>query len=240
VKKFAIIPLIVVFLTSSLPSASAANWEPLTHNDYIFGYESSKYSCWSNPSSENPPTLEVYENGKWLKVATGIALSADAPLSVPCGSDYPKAILYKWTVMNPQPPSNSTNRYTVLARERIPDFVTTKSVWTTESVEEEEEKCCRKTTTYKNVPYISSSIVKGKKVNVIKYKKVASTKNVKYTVTKYVDKEVENIVETNNTGFVGSNFNISVYPSVSAMNKSYSDLGDKVLCSFGYTVHCKK
>ena len=117
-------------------------------------------------------------------------------------------------------------------------------------------------------PYIVTVIKNGKKTQEIKYKSViikvpeTYTENVwvdravfeTYTETVMVDStEIETYTETViveqtvteykdkvTLGYISSNDNVLVYPSVSAMNQAYTDIANGILCALGLSTNCRK
>lgn len=252
-------------------SASAeAKWNLISSQDYIFGFTSYKYACWSgNFTNAQAPVLQVYENGRWIDAAKGQILPTGSDISTPCEAAYPIAVGYQWAVMNPSPPSGLSGgqRYSVLYRQKLPDTVTklavqvsksvpevvTKTREVTKSVPEDVLKTRSVPKTVKT-PYIATVTKNGKKTQVIKYR--SSTKYVKetYTETVWVDKvETQEYTETVmvqktvteyqdqvTPGYVSANGNVMVYPSESAMISSYSELANALACALGRGTNCKK
>ena len=260
----------VTFSANQTIAFAENKWNPISSQDYIFGYTSSKYSCWSGTfNSANTPILQVYESGKWVDVAKGFVLPQGSDMNGTCETAYPIAIGYEWTFMNPAPPIGLTGsaRYSVLYRQKTPDIVNEVTVSVTKLVPQvvtktrdvlkTVEETVTKTRNVKKVikiPYIATVMKNGKKTNVIKYKN--STKYVpetytetefvdkwvteSYEVTEYVNKEVLETQKKITPGYTSSNGNIMVYPSESAMRQAYSDLGNSLLCAFGFSSNCKK
>ena len=222
------------------PAQADAKWSPIADNDYIFGYTSYKYSCWSGVTDDNPPTIEVYSNDKWVTAVVGQILPPGSDLKTPCESDFPIAVGFTWTVMSPSPPAYQTNRYTALYRQKIPDreIVTQRLVST--QVEEEIELCCKTKTSTKKVPYIAKVKKNGKTENVIKYKMVKYQERVRYITTVLVDKNEWQDFSTKVPGWTGESRNFSIYSSVAAMNAEYAAVANAVLCSFGFKEKCTK
>ena len=102
-----------------------------------------------------------------------------------------------------------------------------------------QETCCEEKITTKKVPYIAKVKKNGKTVSVIKYKTQKISEQVTYMEEVLVDKtEYKEKVEII-PGFVGTPGNISIYPSVSAMQNEVAALGRAVLCAFGFSENCK-
>jgi hypothetical protein len=252
-------------------SANAeAKWNPISSQDYIFGYTSYKYACWSGSfTNAEAPVLQVYDNGRWLDAAKGQILPTGSDISTPCETAYPIAVGYQWAVMNPAPPSglSGSQRYSILYRQKLPDTITKIGVQVTKSVPEDVIKTREvKTTVAEDVlktrsvpktvktPYIATVTKNGKKTQVIKYK--SSTKYVKetYTETVWVDKvETQEYIESVlvekvvieyqdqvTPGYTSANGNVVVYPSEAAMRQIYSDTASGILCAFGFSASCKK
>ena len=264
--------LICVFLPlqTMLPANAESKWNPISSQDYIFGFTSFKFACWSGTyNAENTPSLQVFDNGKWVDVAKGQVLPVGSDISTPCETTHPIAIGYQWTFMNPAPPLGLTGsaRYSILYRQKLPDLISKVSVLVTKSVPQEVPKSrdvlktvpqiVNKTKNVKKTvktPYIASVIRNGKKENVIKYKSEVKLVPVKYTETKMVDKWVtETYIVTENVlkevyenqdkvtpGYTSENGNVVVYPSMTAYNQSAIDLANSVACAFGISSACKK
>lgn len=231
---------LLVSITSVTPSFAEAKWTPISSNDYIFGYTSFKYSCWSGVSDANPPIIEVYSQNVWVKAATGQILPAGSDVQTPCEKDFPMAVGFQWLVMAPAPPAYATNRYTALYRAKIPDIVKKYKEPVITQVIELQTKCCVEKVTNKKVPYIAKVKKNGKTTNVIKYKIAKTTALVDYEEevlvdkTEYVDKvEIIPVYE-------GKPGNISIYSSLNAMNDEYAQAANSILCSFGFSSNCKK
>ncbi len=232
--------LSILLGTSIQPSFAESKWTPISSNDYIFGYTSYKYSCWSGVSETNPPIIEVFSQNVWVKAATGQVLPAGSDIQTPCEKDFPIAVGFQWQVMAPAPPAYATNRYTALYRAKIPDIVKKYKEPVITQVIELQTKCCVEKVTTKKVPYIAKVKKNGKTTNVIKYKVAKTTALVDYEEevlvdkTEYVDKvEVIPVYE-------GKPANISIYSSVNAMNDEYAQAANSILCSFGFSSNCKK
>jgi hypothetical protein len=264
--------LIFVFLPlqTSSPANAESKWNPISSQDYIFGYTSFKFACWSGTfNAENSPSLQVFDNSKWVDVAKGQVLPVGSDISTPCETTHPIAIGYQWTFMNPAPPLGLTGsaRYSVLYRQKLPDLISKVSVLVTKSVPQDvlKSRDVLKTVPQivnkiKNVkkivktPYIASVIRNGKKENVIKYKSEVKLVPVKYTETKMIDKLVtetyivnENVLkevyenqDKVTPGYTTENGNVVVYPSMAAFNQYTLDLVNGLACSFGFSSSCKK
>jgi hypothetical protein len=233
--------LIFAMFFGSVSTASAAStWTPISDNDYIFGFVSNKYSCWSGVNSTNIPFIEVYTPTGWVKAASGQLLPANSDLKTPCGSDFPIAVGYQWLVMAPAPPAVPTNRYSALYREKTPDKVVTTSRIVVEPVTETQYLCCRDKVEIKKVPYISTTKVKGKTVNQIKYKTVSTTTKEYYYEEVTVNQQ--RTIEDTSTipGWTGNPGNIYIYSSIASMNNEIASIGSSILCSFGFSSNCKK
>lgn len=251
-------------------ATAEAKWNLISSQDYIFGFTSYKYACWSGSfTNAQAPVLQVYDSGRWLDAAKGQILPTGSDISTPCESAYPIAVGYQWTVMNPAPPSglSGSQRYSILYRQKLPDTVTKIAVQVTKSVPEVVTKTREVSTTVPEdvlktrsvpkivkTPYIATVTKNGKKTQVIKYK--SSTKYVKetYTDTVWVDKvETQEYTETVmvqktvteyqdqvTPGYVSENGNVMVYPSESAMISKYSELANALACALGRGINCKK
>jgi len=260
----------IVFATQFSGSANASSkWNPISSQDYIFGYTSFKYACWSGSfTSDSAPVLQVYENGRWVDVAKGFILPSNSDLGEACESTYPIAVGYQWTFMNPAPPVGLSGgtRYNVLYRQKMPDIVTkvpvlvTKSVPTqitktrdvTKSVPEDLSRT-RYVSKLVKTPYIASVMKNGKKVNVIKYKIIPKLVSENYIETVLVERTItetyietvliDNVItETQDkvtAGYISDNGNIAVYPSESAMVQSATALANGLACALGLGT-CKK
>jgi len=242
VKRFWIVIASLSFLlgTSIQPSFAESKWTPISSNDYIFGYTSYKYSCWSGVSDTNPPIIEVYSQNVWVKAATGQILPAGSDVQTPCEKDFPVAVGFQWLVMAPAPPAYATNRYTALYRAKIPDIVKKYKEPVITQVIELQTKCCVEKVITKKVPYIAKVKKNGKTTNVIKYKLAKTTTLVDYEEEVLVDKtEYVDRVEIIPV-YEGKPSNFSIYPSVVAMNNEAADLARGVLCAFGFSAECKK
>jgi hypothetical protein len=234
--------ILILLVSTVYPQAASAEakWTPISNNDYIFGYTSWKYSCWKGIASTNPPILEVYSQNSWVKAVTGQILPAGSDMQTPCGTDFPIAVGYQWLVMSPSPPAYATNRYQALYRERIPETNFEYELPVIKEVSELQEKCCVDKVSTKRVPYIAKVKKNGKTQNVIKYKNKKITTQVTYTEEVLVEKmEYEKKVDVI-PGYVGTPANISIYPSLNSMSEYVADVGNSVLCSFGFTEKCKK
>ena len=230
---------LVLSLASPIPANAEAKWSPITESDYIFGYTSYKYSCWSGVTSENPPVIEVFSNNAWTTAVTGQILPAGSDIKTPCELQFPIAVGFVWTVMAPSPPAYQTNRYTALYRQRIPDKVVIKQELVTNQVYEEQEKCCTEKVTSKKVPYIAKVKKNGKYVNVIKYKIVKSTQQVNYIESVLVDKSEWVDVKSTIPGWTSASGNISIYSSESAMISEMRALANALACALGRGTNCK-
>ena len=231
---------LLVSITSVTPSFAEAKWTQISSNDYIFGYTSFKYSCWSGVSDANPPIIEVYSQNVWVKAATGQILPAGSDVQTPCEKDFPVAVGFQWLVMAPAPPAYATNRYTALYRQKIPDIVKKYKEPVLTQVTELQTKCCVEKVITKKVPYIAKVKKNGKTTNVIKYKLAKTTTLVDYEEevlvdkTEYVDKvEIIPVYE-------GKPGNFSIYPSVVAMNNEAAELARALACALGVAAGCKK
>ena len=239
-RKFVLALLTLVLSFSGvLPANAEAKWSPITESDYIFGYTSYKYSCWSGVTNDNLPVIEVFTNNAWVTAVKGQILPLGSDVKTPCESQFPIAVGFVWTVMTPSPPAYQTNRYTALYRQRIPDREVIKQELVTKQVYEDQEKCCKSITTSKKVPYIAKVKKNGKTINVIKYKTVKSVEQVKYTENVLVDKTEWVDVKSTSPGWIGASGNISIYSSESAMRDEFSKLANALACSFGLTT-CRK
>jgi hypothetical protein len=236
---FTLLTLALSF-SGALPANAEAKWSPITESDYIFGYTSYKYSCWSGVTNENLPVIEVYSNNNWVTAVTGQLLPVGSDIKTPCDASFPIAVGFSWTVMAPAPPSYQTNRYTALYRQRIPDKTVTTQKLVTTQVYEDQEFCCESKTINKKVPYIAKVKKNGKFVNVIKYKWVKSEEQVKYVESVLVDKSVWQDVSNTVKGWVGESGNISIYPSVNAMNAEAAAMANAIACAFGFSSACAK
>jgi hypothetical protein len=263
---------LVLLATFSNPTHSFAEskWNPISSQDYIFGFTSYKYSCWSgNFTNADTPLLQVYDNGRWLDAAKGQILPPGSDIKTPCEASFPIAVGYEWTVMNPAPPSGLSGgeRYSVLYRQKLPDLITKVAVQVTKSVPETVIKTREVKTMVPEIvlkkkkvpkiikkPYIATVTKNGKKSQVIKYRSVTTyvTQTFKETVmvekvelqtyseTVLVEKVVTEYQDKVTPGYTTSNGNVVVYPSESAMRQSYTDAANAVLCSFGFLERCKK
>jgi hypothetical protein len=263
---------LVLFMTFLNPSTSNAEskWNPISSQDYIFGFTSYKFSCWSGSfTNENAPILQVYDNGRWVDAAKGQILPPGSDLSAPCETAYPIAVGYQWTVMNPSPPIGLTGsaRYSILYRQKLPDVVTKIPVQVTKSVPEvvtktrevktivpEDVLKTRVVPKIKKTPYIATITKNGKKTKVIKYKSVIEYVTETYTETVWVDKvETQTYTETVfaqktvteyqdkiTPGYTSGNGNVVVYPSEAAMRQVGFDLANGLACAFGFSASCKK
>lgn len=242
VRKIAQLVISLLFLSLLHPSTASAEakWTSFSNNDYIFGYTSLKYSCWSGVANDNLPVLEIYSQNSWIKVATGQILPQGSDIQSPCKSEFPIAVGFQWIVMNPSPPAYATNRYQALYRTRIPDTEYRYQEPVIKQVLELQEKCCVEKITSKKVPYIAKVKKNGKTQNVIKYRTRSVSTQVTYMEEVLVDVyEYEEKVEIT-PGFVSTPANIAIYPSLASMNDYVADVGSSILCSFGFTEKCKK
>lgn len=230
---------LAVSLSSVVPANAEAKWSPISESDYIFGYTSYKYSCWSGVTSENPPTIEVFSNNTWVTAVTGQILPQGSDIKTPCETQFPTAVGFVWTVMAPSPPAYQTNRYTALYRQRIPDKVVIKQELVTKQVYEDQERCCTTKVTSKKVPYIATVKKNGKSVNVIKYKTVKTSTQVNYTESVLVDKSEWVEVKSTLPGWTGTSGNISIYSSESAMISEMRALANALACALGRGTNCK-
>lgn len=239
-KTFLVSCLSLALLFSGAQSANAeAKWSPVAESEYIFGYTSYKYSCWSGVAEENLPIIEVFSNNIWVTAVTGQILPAGADIKTPCEAQFPIAVGFTWTVMAPSPPAYQTNRYTALYRQRIPDKEIITQELVTKQVYEDQKKCCTSKVTTKKVPYIAKVKKNGKYINVIKYKIVKGTERVKYTESVLVDKSELVDVKNSLPGWVGTPGNISIYSSEYAMRDEMSKLANALACAFGRGTNCK-
>jgi hypothetical protein len=231
----------------SIPSSANAKWTPLTSSDYIFGYSSQKYSCWSGSfDPSNTPTLQVFANERWVNVSKGIILGPQDSLEKPCEREFPVAIGYQWTFMTPSPPLDSTrsNRYRVLYRQKLPDVTIQKTVLVEKEVREERLESRTVVSTVKE-PYIKKVKAKRQKgqkprtKSVIDYRDVLVEKVETYTVFSTSVKKVPEIREEVIAGTITQNAEFAVYPSYGAMQEYVTDVANSVLCSFGFTERCK-
>ena len=240
-KKTLALFLVAVFaISGTSPATAEAKWTLISYSDYILGYTSFKYSCWSGVTNENLPTIEVFSNNTWVKAATGQILPAGSDIATPCESDHPIAVGFVWSVMAPSPPAYQTNRYTALYRQKIPDKEVVRKELVTKQVYEDQEKCCTTKVTSKKVPYIAKVKINGKTVNVIKYKLVKSTEQVNYTESVLVDKSEWVDVRSTETGWTGPSGNISIWSSEIAMRNDFLAMANALACAFGTGTNCKK
>ena len=221
------------------PAKAEAKWTPISSSDYIFGYTSYKYSCWSGVTTENVPVIEVFSNNSWVTAVRGQILPAGSDIETPCGTQFPIAVGFTWTVMAPSPPAYQTNRYTALYRERIPDKEITKRELVTTQVYEDQEKCCVSKVVNKKIPYIAKVKKNGKYVNVIKYKVEKKVQRVNYTESVLVDKAEWQDVKSSLPGWIGTPGNISIYSSENAMRSEAFALANALACAFGRGTNCK-
>jgi len=263
---------LLLLATFSNPTSSFAEskWNLISSQDYIFGFTSYKYSCWSGSfTNADAPVLQVYDNGRWLDAAKGQILPPGSDISTPCEAVYPIAVGYVWTVMNPSPPVGLTGsaRYNILYRQKLPDIVIKVPVQVTKSVPEVVTKTREVISTVPKIvvkkrvvpkivkkPYIATVTKNGKKTQVIKYKSVTTYVTETYKETVYVDKvELETYTETVlvektlteyqdkvTPGYTSGNGNVAVFPSQSAMSQYYADAASGILCAFGFSASCKK
>lgn len=231
---------LAVSLVCANSAVAESKWTPISDNDYIFGFTSYKYACWSGVTAENPPVIEVFTNNIWNTAVQGQILPAGSDVSVACEADFPIAVGYVWTVMSPAPPAYQTNRYTALYRQKIPDKEITTRKRVTTQVYEDQLKCCKTELTSKKIPYIAKVKKNGKYVNVIKYKTVKTNEEVFYTEKVLVDQSEWQNETTTVKGWTGQTGNISIYSSVSAMNNEIAAFGNAILCNFGFSTNCKK
>ena len=267
-----VIMVLALFVTFVNPSSSSAEskWNLISSQDYIFGYTSYKYACWSGSfTNAQAPVLQVYDNGRWIDAAKGQILPAGSDISTPCDATYPIAVGYQWTVMNPAPPVglSGSARYSILYRQKLPDTVIKVPIQVIKNVPEvvtktrevktvvpEEVIKTRLVPKIVKTPYIATVKKNGKKTQVIKYR--STTKYVEesytetvliekleaqsYQETVYVQKTVTEYQDKVTPGYTSENGNVVVYPSESAMRQAYTDLGSGILCAFGFSASCKK
>ena len=260
--------LLATFFNPTLSHAES-KWNLISSQDYIFGFTSYKYACWSGGfSNDTAPVLQVYDNGRWIDAAKGQILPPGSDISTPCGTSFPIAIGYQWTVMNPSPPLGLTGsaRYNILYRQKLPDVVTKIPVQVTKSVPELVTKTREVINTVSEVvlktrlvpkiikkPYIATVTKNGKKIQVIKYKSVKTyvketyketvfvdkLKVETYTVTVLVEKTLTEYQDKVTTGYTSENGNVAVFPSQAAMSQYYTDAASGILCAFGFSASCK-
>ena len=270
--RISFIATLVLLATFSNPTFSFAEskWNLISSQDYIFGFTSYKYSCWSgNFTNDTAPVLQVYDNGRWIDAAKGGLLPPGSDISTPCEASFPIAIGYQWTVMNPSPPVGLTGsaRYNILYRQKLPDVVTKIPVQVTKSIPELVTKTRDVINTVSEVvlktrvvpkmlkkPYIATVTKNGKKTQVIKYKYVKTnvTETYKetvsvdkvmvetYTVTVLVEKTLTEYQDKVTPGYTSENGNVAVFPSQSAMSQYWADATSGILCAFGFSASCKK
>ena len=264
-----VLALLINFI-NPLASNAESKWNPISSQDYIFGYTSFKYACWSgNFTNAQAPVLQVYDNGRWIDAAKGQILPVGSDISTPCEANYPIAVGYQWTVMNPAPPVGlgGSARYSILYRQKLPDTVIKVPIQVTKSVPEIVTKTREvKTTVPEEVlktrlvpkivktPYIATVKKNGRKTQVIKYRSKTNYVEETYTETVLVEKlEIQSYQETVYVqkivteyqdkvipGYTSENGNVVVYPSESAMRQAYTDIGSGILCAFGFSASCKK
>jgi hypothetical protein len=264
-----VLALVVSFANPSSSSAES-KWNPISSQDYIFGFTSYKYACWSGSfTNAQAPVLQVYDNGRWIDAAKGQILPAGSDISSPCEATYPIAVGYQWTVMNPAPPVglSGSARYSILYRQKLPDTVIKVPIQVTKSVPEVVTKTREvKTSVPESVlktrlvpkvvktPYIATVKKNGKKTQVIKYR--STTKYVEesyietvlvekletqtYQETVYVQKVVTEYQDKVTPGFTTGNGNVAVFPSESALRQYWSDVANGLACSLGFSAGCKK
>ena len=267
-----VIMVLALFVTFANPSSSSAEskWNLISSQDYIFGYTSYKYACWSGSfTNAQAPVLQVYDNGRWIDAAKGQILPAGSDISTPCEATYPIAVGYQWTVMNPAPPVglSGSARYSILYRQKLPDTVIKVPIQVTKSVPEvvtktrevritvpEEVLKTRLVPKVVKTPYIATVKKNGKKTQVIKYRSTTKYVEESYTETVlvekletqsyqetiYVQKTVTEYQDKVTPGYTSENGNVVVYPSESAMRQAYTDIGSGILCAFGFSASCKK
>lgn len=235
--KILIVPTLIALLlsSSSLPAqADNSAWQTFPNGDYVFGYTASNYACWSISNTSNLPVLETYDGGQWVKVATGFLLPTTASFSTPCTAEYPTAIGYQWTLLNPQLPTYQTDRYSGLFRQRIPDLTLTYQVNSNEYINTPVVKCCHTVTTSKSVPYLKTVRKKGKEITTLAYKKVKTSSQEIYSVIAPVLTPVTKSVDSITPGFTGPSINLYIYTSHAAeINAAYA-LANKITCLFGF------
>jgi hypothetical protein len=241
------IALLVSFIFRPVDAVANSKWTPLSSSDYIFGYSSKKYSCWSGTFDQsNTPTLQVYANERWVNVSKGIVLTSMESIEKPCEKDFPIAIGYQWTFMTPSPPSDATrsNRYRVLYRQKLPDVKIQKTVLVEKEVKEERVES-RTVLTVVQEPYIKKVLVRGSKgkkprnQRVIAYRDVSVEKIETFTVSSTVMKQFPEIRDEVIPGTATENAEFAVYPSYGAMQEYVTDVASSILCSFGFTERCK-
>lgn len=270
--RITVIMVLALFVTLVNPSSSSAEskWNLISSQDYIFGYTSYKYACWSGSfTNAQAPVLQVYDNGRWIDAAKGQILPAGSDISTPCEATHPIAVGYQWTVMNPAPPVglSGSARYSILYRQKLPDTVIKVPIQVTKSAPEVVTKTREvKTTVPEEViktrlvpkvvktPYIATVKKNGKKTQVIKYRSTTKYVEESYTETVlvekletqsyqetiYVQKTVTEYQDKVTPGYTSENGNVVVYPSESAMRQAYTDIGSGILCAFGFSASCKK
>lgn len=228
--------LTVLFLANfTIPAgADASTWQTFTNGNQIFGYTASDYACWNVGNTSNLPVLETYDGGQWVKVATGFLLPPTASLSTPCTSDYPTAIGYQWTLMNPALPTYQTNGYSGLFRQRIPDLTVSTQVNSNEYIDTPVVKCCNTVTSSKKVPYIKTVRKKGKKIATLAYKTLTTSSQENYTVTEPVLTPVTKSVDSTVPGYVGLSFNLYIFVSPVAEQNAAAALAHGIMCAFGF------
>ena len=257
-------------LANSPTSNAESKWNLISSQDYVFGYTSYKYACWSGSfTNAQAPVLQVYDNGRWIDAAKGQILPAGSDISTPCESTYPIAVGYEWTVMNPAPPVglSGSARYSILYRQKLPDTVIKVPIQVTKNVPEVVTKTREVKTTVPEVvlktrsvpkivktPYIATVKKNGKKTQVIKYKSTTKYVNETYTETVWVEKlETQTYQETVyvqkvvteyqdkvTPGYTTGNGNVVVFPSESALRQYWADAANGIACSLGFSAACKK
>jgi hypothetical protein len=225
-------------LLGVIPAKAESKWTPITESDYIFGYTSYKYSCWPGVDNENLPTIEVFSNNSWVTAVTGQILPVGSDIKLPCDSQYPIAVGFVWTVMAPSPPAYQTNRYTALYRQKIPDKTILKRELVTKQVYEARTYCCESKVVSKKVPYNVKVKRNGRYIDIIKYRNVKSTKQVRYTENVLIDKSEWVDVKNTIPGFTGTNGNISIYSSESAMINEAINLARALACALRGGTNC--
>lgn len=233
----------LVLVTPTSTHAADAEWTKISSSDYIYGYTSKKFSCWSagvGLPGAVLPRIEVLDNGAWVFAVQGEVLPKTSSLQEQCPADFPVAVGYRWAVMRPVPPASGGNRYRITYRQGFADkeekvltgFVPeTYLEDVTEYVDVPKEK---------KIPYVGTTTVKGKKKSVIKYKTKIEIVKVPITTKKEKQRLVEKYENKVTPGYKTEPSEIAVYPSVGAMNEYVAEIGSSVLCSFGFKENCKK
>lgn len=218
------IALASVFLlcAPALAQASPAEWNQLGSGEYVYGYSTKMFACWSLGDASRVPELQTLQNGAWVTASAGQILPATASLSSQCSNpSYPTPVGYVWQVMVPPPAQRVLNRpYSVTYRQSLPDK--TLSFTTNETQLVSVPHSIKKRVAYKVRVWKH-----GRRVTITKYKYVRTT----WTTEEY--RTVAKQTYTTLPGIVSDPAAVGVWASIAEERAYAASIAIQIGCAFG-------